>query len=121
MAYEIPGFEFTLIAAADLSASQYRFVAVNAAGQAALAGAGVMAAGVLQNNPALGHAAGIRALGISKVEAGAALAAGAPVTGDATSRAVTAVAGDHIHGIALMPATDAGEIIPVLLKGSGTV
>jgi hypothetical protein len=117
MAYEIPSFDFTLLAGEDLTDSQYRFMAVDANGQAVVATAAAFGAGVLQNNPGLGEAAGIMAVGISKVEAGAAITAGSEVTSDAQGRAVTAAVGEHIHGIALIEAGGVGEIIPVLLKG----
>jgi hypothetical protein len=116
MAYEIPGYGFTLVTGADLSTHQYKFVDVNSSGLAVLASAGADAHGVVQNKPASGRAATVVNRGISKVVAGAAVAAGAQVTGDSSGRAVTATTGNKIHGTALQAAGGAGEIIPVLLE-----
>jgi hypothetical protein len=58
----------------------------------------------------------VRILGISKVEAGAAVALGARVMSDATGRAITAATATNIPcGIAFQAATGAGEWIDVLL------
>lgn len=74
MAYEIPTLNFTLEAAADLSAKQYFFVKVDANGKAALCAAATdKPVGVLQNKPESGESAEIMALGISKVSSDAAL------------------------------------------------
>ena len=133
MAYEIPVFDFTLEAAADLSASQYRFVRVDANGRAALCGAGQPAVGVLQNKPsAAGQAAQVRALGITKVVAGGAISKGALVASDASGQAVAAtvttantttgaLTGSHVAGIALEAAAGAGQVISVLLLPMGAV
>lgn len=120
MAFEIPGFKFSLEASGDLSASQFRFVTADANGQAAVAGAGVPTIGVLQDKPsAAGIAGEIMGDGITKVVAGAAVTAGAQVMSDATGRAVTATTGNHIAGQALETAANAGEIISVFLKHGG--
>lgn len=75
MATEIPVLTFTRAAAADLSAQQYRFVKLDASGDIAAIGAATdQAIGVLQNKPdAAGKAAEVMVMGISKVEADAAL------------------------------------------------
>lgn len=85
----VPG----LNASADLSASQFRAVTVNSSSQVALAGTqGTVVVGILQNKPtAAGQAAQVMALGVSKVVAGATVAAGALVECDSTGRAITAV------------------------------
>jgi hypothetical protein len=58
----------------------------------------------------------VRILGISKVEAGAAVALGAEVMSDTTGRAITAATtGNAVVGRALQAATAAGEWIDVLL------
>lgn len=123
MAYEIPGFSWTLPAAADLSASQFCFVDADntaAGSRAALVGAGARAIGVLQNKPnAAGIAATIFTSGVSKVKAGAAVTAGANVKADASGRAILANAGSYALGIALASAGGANELIPVLLTPSG--
>lgn len=121
MAYEIPGFSFTLPAAADLSASQYCAVTVNSSLQAALAGAGVDIVGILQNKPtAAGTAATIVANGVSKAKAGAAITAGAKVMTNASGLVITATATNKGIGFALAAAGGANEVIPVLLKDLGT-
>lgn len=118
MAYEIDGFAFTLEAAADLSAKQHHLLAVDSSSQVDSAGVGasVVAIGVLQNKPnAQGIAASIHQTGISKVVAGAAVAAGALVTTNAAGRAITATTGDFVSGTALEAAANDGEVIAVLL------
>ena len=72
MAFEIDGFAYSLEAAADLSAGQHHLVVANSSAQLALAGAGAVAVGVLQNKPnAQGVAGSVHQTGISKVVAGA--------------------------------------------------
>ncbi len=111
------------VASTDLSAHQFKFVDIDASGEIAVAGAGVDSVGVLQNKPsAQGRAATVWGPGsVCKVIAGAAVAAGARVTPDATGRAVTAVTGNRINGRALMAAGAAGEIISVFISGQGAV
>lgn len=121
MAYEVPGRTVTKLAAADLSASQYRFVVLNGSGRAAVPAAGARAFGVLQNAPASGAAATIMEEGISKVAAAAAIAAGALVATAADGRAVTAVTGNVVLGLAQTAAGGAGELIAVQLQTGGVV
>jgi hypothetical protein len=121
VAYEIPGQQISLAAAADLSTHQFKFVNVDGNGRAALGGAGTRAVGVLQDKPnALGKVGTIMLSGISKVVAGAAVTVGADVMSDASGRAVTATATNRRLGVALATAGGAGEIIPVLLRPDGT-
>ena len=103
----------TLVAGADLSAAQFRFVKVNSSGYAVLAGAGEKAAGVLANDPLDGQAGTVDVGGVSKVVAGATVAAGAEVQSDAAAAATTLNTGKPL-GIALYGGA-AGEIISVLL------
>jgi hypothetical protein len=120
MAWEIEGLDFTLEAAADLSANQYFILKVDSSGKAALCGAGEPAIGALQNEPdSAGKAASIRFVGISKVVAGDAIAAGAQVASDASGKAITATTGANIVGIALSQAAGDGVIIPVALTYNG--
>jgi hypothetical protein len=64
----------------------------------------------------------VRILGITKVEAAAAIALGALVAPSANGRAQTAVATQFTHGIAMQAAAAAGEWIDVLLTpASGPV
>lgn len=138
MSRQSNGVDITLIAAADLSAKQYRFVKVDANGQAALASAaGEVCVGVLQNKPTSGQAATVRIFGVSKVVANAAVSAGALIktssdgeadtasklttnTSDAGAGADAGI-GSDVLGIALVAAANAGEIIPVLLQQRGGV
>jgi hypothetical protein len=107
----------TLEAGGDLSAGQFRFVELAADAQVDLvAAAGGDAVGVLQNDPsAAGRAATVAVLGVSKVVAGAAVAAGARVQSDDEGRALAAASGDVVLGRALTAASAAGEVIEVLL------
>jgi len=117
MAYEAKLQTVTHPASADLSSSQYRLMAVNSSGQVAAAGAGARSDGVLQNAPAAqGRGATIAFGGISKVEAGAAVAAGALITPDASGKAVTIGSGDVPAGKALEAASGDGSIISVQLN-----
>ena len=115
-------FEETLVninreASADLSASQYRFVTVDANGQVAAAGAdAALAIGVLQNKPdAAGRAATVAISGVSKVAVGTGgVTAGAEVTTDASGNVVAATAGQNVVGIALETAS-ATALCPVFI------
>jgi hypothetical protein len=116
MATEASLVNISVAASADLSANQFRFHTIGATGMA-LAGAGVLTDGVLQDTPnALGVHGALCVSGVSKVVAGAAVLAGAEVASDATGRAVTAVSTDHYAGRAITAAGAAGDIISVLLN-----
>lgn len=80
------------VAGADYSAAtnQFRAVKFDAAGALVLAGAGEAAAGILQNKPALGHAANVATGGQSKARAGGTIAAGADVAVGANGLLVAA-------------------------------
>lgn len=111
-----------MVAGADLSAAQHRFVVVNASGKVVLAGAGAAVDGVVQNNPEADQAATVWGVGsVSKVEAGAAVAQGALVAPNATGQAITAVSGNYIAGRALQAATGAGQLISVWQTSPGRV
>lgn len=118
MAFDNSVQSITLPAAADLSAQQYRCMQVNSSGQAAVANATALVAGILQNDPgAAGHPATVAYAGVSKAIAGAAITAGARVTADANGAVIPAVtAGDAVIGVALASAGAAGDIIPVLIN-----
>lgn len=121
MAFEIPGFAYTLEASGDLSLQQFHCMAVDGNGQAVAAGSGAQIAGVLQNDPELqGEAATIVQTGITKAKAGAAVAQGAEVMSDADGEVVTAAgSGNRVIGTALQAAANADEIIAVLLLPGG--
>jgi len=57
----------------------------------------------------------VQMFGVAQVEAGAAIAAGAQVTSDASGRAATVAAGNTSYGIAITAAAAAGETVMVLL------
>lgn len=120
MAYENHLENITMVAGADLSALQYRFVTMASDGQIDPTGTGLGADGVLQNDPAAaGRAATVAISGVSKVEAGGAITKGANVSSDSTGRAITATSGHRVLGVAQETVTTAGQILPVLLKVQG--
>jgi len=112
---------FSREAAADLSALVFRFMSLTANQIATVSGQGILPDGVLQDKPIAGEAGLLCPLNgsISKVEAGAAVAANADVMTDANGRAVTATATNQIAGKALQAASAAGEIIEVLVGFRG--
>ena len=102
--------------AADYSSTgQYLFVDINSSGQAVLvAGQGLNAYGILQDNPsAAGRVGRIAIGGMIKVMAGATIAAGAQLCAGADGRAEVAIASDVVLGKAVSGGAD-GEIITML-------
>lgn len=110
------------IATTDLSAQQFRAVALDAAGQIVVAGAGVNVLGVLQDKPIAGRVGCVCIFGRTNMVYGGTVAAGDPVSSDATGRAVTTVgATTKIIGRALVAGV-VGDIGDVLLEaGSGVL
>lgn len=109
----------TLEAGADLSTNQYHFVLMDEDGQLSVATDGAAAIGVLQNDPAAaGRAAEVCIGGLTKVEAGGTIAAGAAVASGATGEAITAATGDIILGTAVTGGAD-GEIISIVFQPRG--
>lgn len=121
MAFEQILQSITIEAGADLSTKQNLFHTIAADGQIDPTGDGLLADGVLQNNPnAAGQPANLAVAGISKVTAGAAITRGDLVASDSAGKAKTAVSTNEILGRALAAALADGDIIPVLLKlGTG--
>lgn len=117
MAFEALHSDFTFVAEADLSASQYMFVTVTATGGVVLSGAGETAIGILQNDPTLGQAATVRVAGISQVSVGALIATGAQVEVDLNGEAITQAAAACM-GIMLLGAANAHEIGTILIDRS---
>lgn len=114
------------LAAADLSSSQYCFVALTTSGTVELAdAAGDKVVGVLQNAPTAGKMATVRVSGISKVKCGAAISnAGVRVTNEATTGQATPLAVADITtnnlvccGVMLDPSNADGDIGRILLTG----
>ncbi len=120
MAYEQTLRNVGLPASADLSASQFCFVAVNANGQLVLPAAGGDAEGILQDKPNGAGAYGeVGILGVSKLVVGAGgVTAGDLLSCDVNGKAVTAAAGNKILGRALTTGA-AGVIIPALIQQKG--
>jgi hypothetical protein len=118
MAFEEILTSITMEAAGDLSGDQYRFLVQADDKTVAVAGAGALALGVNQGNvDGEGKAVQVGVIGISKVEAGAAIDVTATpfVATDADGKAVPAGSGDVIVGRAILSAAGEGELIPVLL------
>lgn len=128
MAYEIPGFSWTLPSAADYTAggAKFRFVSINGTAKAVLTAAATTAAGaavvgVCQTSPRLNEEMTIVTNGITFMVTGGAVTPGSLVTSDATGRAVVATVGQAALGLALETSSGAGIQIAVLLKPSVTV
>lgn len=86
--------------------------------------AGEKALGVAQHDVSAAHAAegahaNVRLMGISVIEAGAALTVGADVMTDAAGKAVAATATNRVLGTALMGASADGDLTVVALAGPG--
>jgi hypothetical protein len=114
MAFEAPGAsEFSFEAGADLTESQFHFVALTNTGTIIRATADEAAIGILQNKPNLGEAGTVWMSGISK----ACTAAGPINIGDAvgTNALGEAIAGGGI-GRALTPTTGFTQLATVLFS-----
>jgi hypothetical protein len=125
MAYEIPGFQFSLPAGADLSAHQYKFVKINSSGQCVLCAAVTdKPIGILQNDPpAAGVAANIMVNGISKLKAAANLAVGDQIGTDAAGLGAANVPGTdttkYTVGEVIGDNTVANGVVSVLFNCAG--
>ena len=114
-------------AAADLRTNQYNFVKLDANGDVILASVvGERVLGVLQNKPNLGETAVVRVIGVSKVVASAAIAAGDFLTTSAAGQGKTALrlvaatgVASNVIGMALRAAAGAGVIIAVDIQRTG--
>ena len=118
MAYEIPGFTFSLPSGADFftGGAQFRFAAINAAGQAINPTLGGLAVGVRYTKAKIGEAVTIVQSGIALVESGdATIVAGTLVASTAVGTARAAVVGDYVVGQALETSSATGVVIAVLL------
>jgi hypothetical protein len=103
----------------DNAGNQYRFVTVKGEHLCGLADADDTTAivGVLQNKPQVANEAATVAIrGVSKVRVAGAVSAGAPVYVSANGRGTATAGTSTIVGIALATATEADELIPVLLR-----
>jgi len=114
--YTLPGIS----AGADLTAAQHRFVSIDATGRAVLTAAGARVDGVVDNKPNLDEAAAVLGYGsVAKVEASAAIAAGASVASAANGQAVTATLNAFIAGVCVEAAGAAGELCSIYLASHG--
>jgi predicted RecA/RadA family phage recombinase len=118
MAYEIPGFSFTLPSGADFKTAgvQFRLVAMNASGQAVLPTLGGLVVGVRYTRAAVGQAVTIVNSGIAMIESGdAAVVAGSLLSAMTTGQVHIAAAGEYVIGQALEASAATGVVIAVLL------
>lgn len=119
MAYKNQQTSVTLEAGADLSANQFHFVTLDSDGQLSVSTDGAASVGVLLNDPsAAGRAAEVCIGGLTRVEAGDTIAAGADVASGATGEAITAATGDAILGTAVTGGAD-GEVISIIFQPRG--
>lgn len=122
MAYEIPVLSISLVAASDLSASQYKFVKLDTAGlAAAVAAATDVPVGVLQNKPTAGQTAAVMVYGVTKVQGDADLARGNLIGTSADGQADAKTPGtdttEYVRGIVLEDNAAAAGLATVLLIG----
>lgn len=120
MAYEIPGFSWTLVAGEDLTESQYCGVDLElTTGQAVLPSAGGRIIGVLRNKPDDEQPATVVSSGVVMGLIGdTGVVAGNNVTVDADGAFIQASSGDTHCGIAVK-SNAAGEIGTILLQLGG--
>ena len=102
--------------AVDNAGNQYRFVTVKGEHLVGLADADDVVVGVLQNKPQVpNEAATVGIRGVSKVRVSGPVSAGTQVVSGADGRGAAAGVGVAGRGIALSTATEADELISVLL------
>jgi hypothetical protein len=111
---------------ADLSAKQYFLVKATATGVDLNTTLNGPVLGVLTNDPASGKAAAVQVVGVARVVAGAAFAAGDLLKSDANGKAIKQTgeaAGTLVHafGIALEAAAADLDQVEVLLIGRAVV
>ena len=118
MAYEMDVLDVSLLAAADLSGYQYRFVKLTADNTVNVCGAGEQAIGVLQNKPTgAGQAARVRVLGVSRVVAGGSVTYGQKLGTDANGAGVAKTADKAIYLGIVIDGVGSGETITALIMG----
>lgn len=123
MAYDSPnGIKLTgLVAAANLSALQYTFVKLNAAGAVAAASAqGEDCIGVLQNDPLSGEECEIVCVGVTKAVSDSAVDEMDAITTAADGQADVAAGGDFVLGKAITACANAGETITIVVNCAAT-
>jgi len=115
----------TFKAAADLSTAlkRYTFVKLTTDNTVNTCGAGETPVGVQQNLPdaaGKGLVAALIGSGGSKLRVGAAVAAGAKLKSDSTGRGTTAAAANEYFAIAIGAASNADEVVEVVLQNGTT-
>ena len=119
-----PNLDMSFPAGGDLSAeaNQYKFVELNSGGDVTVCGAaGDLPIGVLQNRPKLGEQAQVRVLGVTKVQADAALATpgafiGTSADGQADAKALTDGGAEYVVGRTLTASANAGDVIRAIIN-----
>jgi len=115
MAYELVKLK-SIKATGSLAASQFCFVKIDTNGQLALPGAGAYAIGVLQDKPAANDPGAVCFPGdITKVQCGGTITAGQEVATDVNGKAVAAVSGNFVLGVALA-AGASGSITDIIYQ-----
>lgn len=105
MSFTKQGISVGMVAGADLSAAQYRFVKLDGDSVVLCAGTTDLPVGVLQNAPLSGEHAEVMISGITPVKAVAAgLAAGAKLATNAVGRGQAAVSTQNVVGQVLLAA-----------------
>jgi hypothetical protein len=119
MAREVVIFSKSMLAAADLSSSQFLAITPDSSGKAALATDGAAAIGVLQNKPTSGNVAEVMVLGETKFQVGVGgVTSGDLVSATSTGAAQTADSGDYVLGWT-MDTGAAGDFVTVVLSPQG--
>lgn len=123
MAYEINNYslKITLVAGADLSAAQYKFVKIGAGGVVTVCnGATDKPIGVLQNAPLSGQEAEVVVAGGTKVVSSGNIAIGSAIGTDASGKAAALTAGTdttkYVVGTVILPAGADGEILTAVVN-----
>lgn len=123
MAYEINNYslKITLVAGADLSAAQYKFVEIGAGGVVTVCnGATDRPIGVLQNAPLSGQEAEVVVAGGTKVVSSGNIAIGSAIGTDASGKAAALTAGTDttkfVVGTVILPASADGEILTAVVN-----
>jgi hypothetical protein len=122
MAWTIPGFSFTRVAGADLSALQYYFVKLSTTDTVVVCAAATdVPIGILQNAPTSGQEATIMVTGISKVNSNAALSIGDLIGTAGDGQADAKVPGtdttEYVVGVVLEASGAAGELATATVNG----
>jgi len=122
MAYEISNYtlKITLVAGADLSAAQYKFVKISAGQAVVCSGATDVPIGVLQNSPASGSEASILVAGGTKIVSSASISAGALIGTNSAGKADAKVAGtdttEYVAGQVILGAGADGEYLTAVIN-----